>query len=634
MTEADPERFAGRLAPLGAVLFVLGIALGNWYGALIALLGTIALIFACRSREGFLLLGPFVRSELIRATRTRRLALWRFIYATAAAGMMFVCFADIVLSSRGMSSGLNFDQYTFRFFVLFSVVQFCYLTYLTISLIAPIVAEEREAKRWDFLLATDLRAREILIGKAIGRLPQILDPILAALPVLVLSTLFGGVSPRLVIAVSAATLAMLLGTTGIAFFFSVFAPTAKMATERTSGLLFAYIIFSGVFLVLLGLPQIWTFPTSAGSSFPLEVGDVVEFFGSGNPVTVVVMAYHKQRANVDTLEPLIEEGVRKFAAFHIGVFFLFGLRAMQRLRTAIPWKVAEKQKATAQKVDAPDRPSPPKPTFRPPIGEWPVFWLERYGQLSSAQMRYTAWYTPKKYGVFGVFAIGVLIGVRVIDPYFPKNEPIEITRVVLGFGIWVLTFMSLLPAAVRGARCVARERAADTLEGLLLTGLTPREILFQKWLGCVTADLPIFWIAITLSVAGTVTGIVFPLVPFVLMLTVPVYTSVAAAIGVYFSVRAKTPSAALRNMMLMSSASLFLLGTSLGVIPHGYGSIIAFPPAAIGVAFIPGLDPHKISFEHYLFSTVCIIISLGFYSSIGWLAWRAAVRRLESERHN
>ena len=58
--ENDPERFAGRFAPAGAVALVTGIALGDWYGGAIALVGGMLLIFACRSREGFLLFGPFV----------------------------------------------------------------------------------------------------------------------------------------------------------------------------------------------------------------------------------------------------------------------------------------------------------------------------------------------------------------------------------------------------------------------------------------------------------------------------------------------------------------------------------------------------------------------------------------------
>ncbi len=633
----DPERYAGRLAPLGAILFVLGIALGEWYGGLLALLGTIALIFACRSRDGFLLLGPFVRSELIRAARTRRLALWRFVYAAAAALMLLVCFSDATFGPGSTTAGRGFDRYTLNFFITFSVVQFCYLTYLTISLIAPIVAEEREAKRWDFLLATDLRAREILIGKAVGRLPLILDPILAALPVLVLSTLFGGVSPRLVIAVSLATLAMLFGTAGIAFFFSVFAPTAKIANERTSGIIFAYVTLTGSFLFFVTHPIVWNFPTSSGIAFPVDVGDAVELVGTGNPITVVVMAQQGQKTGVQTFEPLFETGVRKFVAFQIGTFFLFGLRAMQRLRSAIPWKVAEKTKRVAAKVDDPDRPAKPRRNFRPPIGEWPVYWLERYGQLSAGQMKSTAWFTPKKYAAFGLFAAVVLIGVRVVAPYLPGDEPVEIVQKILRLMVCVLTLMPVLPAVVRGARCVARERAADTLDSLLLTGLTPRDILFQKWLGVATADLPLVGVGLTLAVAGALTGFLHPLVPVVVAMTVAVYTAVAAAVGMYYSVRATTPARAVRNTILIGIGLLYLFGSIIGAVPGNYGYVVAFPPAAaIGIISVPSWDrpDEDISTARYFAVAACVAVGLGFYSGIGWLAWRFAVKRFERERHN
>src|SRR5205823_11231253 len=75
----DPERYARRLAPVGAALCLLGAALGNAYGLLPAALGLTLLLVGCLSRdEGLLVLGPFARAELVRAARRKwPPALWR-----------------------------------------------------------------------------------------------------------------------------------------------------------------------------------------------------------------------------------------------------------------------------------------------------------------------------------------------------------------------------------------------------------------------------------------------------------------------------------------------------------------------------------------------------------------------------
>src|SRR5258706_8071047 len=66
----DPERHARRLAPAGAALAVVGGCLGGWVGLLVAALGVLLLLLACVSRDdGLLILGPFVRAELVRSTR-------------------------------------------------------------------------------------------------------------------------------------------------------------------------------------------------------------------------------------------------------------------------------------------------------------------------------------------------------------------------------------------------------------------------------------------------------------------------------------------------------------------------------------------------------------------------------------
>src|SRR5207248_2733193 len=62
------------------------------------------------------------------------------------------------------------------------------------------ISEEKERRTLDFLLATDLSAREIVFGKFLGRVLLLLTVLSAGLPVLGLALLLGGVDPEFLLA--------------------------------------------------------------------------------------------------------------------------------------------------------------------------------------------------------------------------------------------------------------------------------------------------------------------------------------------------------------------------------------------------------------------------------------------------
>ena len=90
------------------------------------------------------------------------------------------------------------------------VVQFILVCVLTPAAVAGAIADEKERRTLEFLLATDLRDREILFGKLAARVGSLLLFLLAGLPVLGLMQFFGGIDPDLVLAGFAATFATVL----------------------------------------------------------------------------------------------------------------------------------------------------------------------------------------------------------------------------------------------------------------------------------------------------------------------------------------------------------------------------------------------------------------------------------------
>ena len=624
----DPERHARRLAPAGAVLAVAGGCLGGWPGLAAAAVGLSLLLLACVSRaDGLLVVGPFARAEWARAARRRRLRWWRVGYALTAAALAVACLLPVIdtdtwefTTSRGAAVPVRAE----RFFQLFAGLQFVYLTFLSVQFFAAVVAEERAGRRWDLLLTTDLRNREILLGKAAGRLPDLLTPVFATLPILAMLPLFGGVSPRLAGAAAGATLAGVLGAAGVGFFYSVFSRTAGDAVRRTLGLGAAYgLIVPGLYMAA-SIPGAWHFPASVGVPCPVEVADVVRWLNAGNPVAALVAATDPAYPGGPTSEDRLVHAVGEFAVFQGGVLALFGLLAVARLRTCEVWGSrgavgsggVEERGSGGVKSRGFDSSTPPllhSPSrTRPPVGDAPVYWWERYGGLSPAHLSVTNSITPRALAVLGG-AWAVLFGlchfVEAAWPWGPGNFLPAVRNIVL-ICLWGAAWPVWLAPAFRAARCVARERAADTLDGLRLTGLTGRDILAQKWRACATSELPLFKMLLTVTAAGVVTGLVPPLGIVGVGLVLPAAAAGAAAVGLACSVWAKTPRGAVGR--LVGVGAVFCPGALL------------LPPFALSFCLLPGNPPPS------EIPTAWDIVMYGgglllTYAVVGWVAWRAAV---------
>jgi ABC-type Na+ efflux pump permease subunit len=668
----DPERYADRLAPAGAALCVLAAVIGHWAALPLALVGLVLLLVSCLSRdEGLIVLGPFVRAELVRATRRRfGPAFWRVLYATGVFLVLVLTYysaSERYGSYRRTPQAVLMERAAITFFSWFAALQFLYLAYLTVQLLSSVVAEERDAKRLDFLLATDLRSREILIGKAVGRLPQLLDPVLASLPILSLLPFFGGVPPGFVIGAAVATGVTVLSLAGVSFFASVISPTRAKAAELVVSLSIFFVMFTGVPWALVGWRDGWTFPVSVGIESPVVVGDVVKVLSCGNPVTGVINLVRELSGGANA-DAAVSRAIRWYTVFHLGVFLAFGLMAVARLRPAAramtgpAAKVPETgQPATGEGVEqvnrqtgaAPPRAKrrrfkwlidlnpPPRKLPRPPVSDRPVYWWEVFGAMVSVygedwrkEMKATA--------VFGAIFVVFFHLLLVVGILFPKlGIRWEMVRMIAGFTAWGAALGGTIGIAIRAASSVAREREKDTLEALMLTGMTCREILRQKWLGCVRLFSPLAGFFLGVLGASLVTFALHPASLFSLLLIVPVHVAFAASIGLYFSVRMKSVNRANLWMWATLAGGMFVAGNVLvaahRIVSQDSYSTEAFPimvvvpvAASAGVTFLP-VDWRGGRTGQTLAVFGGAAVGTMLYGLLAWVFWRLAVGRFERE---
>ena len=107
------------------------------------------------------------------------------------------------------------------------------VTLLTPAYVAGAIAADKEKRTLEFLFATDLRNREIVLSKLGARLANLVLFLLAGLPILSFVQFLGGVDPNLVLAGFAATGMTMLGLAAVSILFSVICRRPRDAIAMT-----------------------------------------------------------------------------------------------------------------------------------------------------------------------------------------------------------------------------------------------------------------------------------------------------------------------------------------------------------------------------------------------------------------
>src|SRR5262249_54137442 len=146
---------------------------------------------------------PVLGYEVLRVGRRRRQIWFRVAYAVVLA----LLFTWVYMVWRAVGAygyrGVRMQdmaRMAEAYFQVYMVVQFIMVCLLTPASVAGAITDEKGRRPLEFLLATDLRDREILFGKLASRVGSLLLFLLAGLPILGLVQFFGGIDPDLGIA--------------------------------------------------------------------------------------------------------------------------------------------------------------------------------------------------------------------------------------------------------------------------------------------------------------------------------------------------------------------------------------------------------------------------------------------------
>ncbi|HKI36358.1 MAG TPA: ABC transporter permease subunit, partial [Gemmataceae bacterium] len=475
--------------------------------------------------------------DLVRIARRNRYYLIRVLYASFLLTML--CWVYFAFTAGGQLDRTvppkEAARFANSFFYMFMGVQFLVVTVVTPAYVAGAVAEEKERKTLEFILATDLLNREIVLSKLASRVLNLVLLILTGLPVLAGLQFLGGVDPMLVIAGFVVTLLTVGSLAGLSILASVLCRRARDAIVLSYLMAVGYLGLSGLSW-LLTMPTGWAnFPSTPSWPSPVTVEDLVKWLNAGNIVSVLIrLTTETARPGSRPLAEVLPVYLRNYALFHAAVALLAPLWAVLRLRAIALNETGE-----------PARRRPPilALTRRPRLGEHPMVWKEVFADhglrvhwLGQAIVVLL---------VLASFVPVVVIAYQFLGKYVYSGNAWERlgedtqTWVVRVSGTGVACLL-LLSVAVRASGSITGERDRQTLDGLLTTPLDSDTILFGKWLGAVlSARRGWLWLGALWGV-GLVTGGLHPLALVLLMLTWLVYAAFLAGLGTWFSTVSRT----------------------------------------------------------------------------------------------
>jgi ABC-type transport system involved in multi-copper enzyme maturation permease subunit len=609
-----------------------------WGLALLA--GLVLITLAVLSRRGVLrLVGPVFAYDLVRTARRGRLFAFRTLYLLAMLLVLlyvWALWADA--SSRGPITGSAIrDQarLTEVLAVTLMAAQLVVAVLATPALSAGAIAEEKERRTMELLLATDLSAAEIVIGKTGARLGRMAEFLLAGLPILSALQFLGGVPPELVLMGVAACLLTTAGLAGVGAFVSATLRRPRDAVAVTYLVMLGYVGLSVVALFLKGTAMFnWRLPVGFGRG--VYGNDLLDAFAAGNPILVAVALGRSAAAgNLAGALPIM---MRDYALFH-------GLLAVVGVALAV-WRL---RPVALTQSEGPRRGRARRAPTRPAIGNAPMVWKELF---IGSGWRPGLWL--KLILVLLVllsFTPPVLITAHhapqlmTSDPFAKpdnrggpwgwSNDPW--VRYRSDMNGWARTMavmigsLTLLLVAVRAAGSVTGERAAHTLDELLTTPMGAAEILMPKWLGALWAVRKLLLWQGAVFLIAVLVGAVHPVGVALFAAAWLVYAAPLASLGLYFSATNRSSMRATLSTLLLAVLAMgghwiiFMMGCMMPLMlaasrpPEVLQWVAAFeagstPPFVFGFVPFSGFDEFNNYRDQDWAHVVC-----GAFGLVPWL---------------
>jgi ABC-type transport system involved in multi-copper enzyme maturation permease subunit len=607
----SPLSFGRRWLPqLGVAVWLVGAVLiwflgrrWNWGPGELVLAGAgWVFVLALLAREPVRnMFGPVFWFEALRLGRRRSTFVLRLLYVLAVVALLGQFYLSWLnrtgyyYSNTGVVPPSTLSGFANDFFNTFAVVQLIVAAFLTPAFVAGTITDEKERKTLHFLLATDLRNREIIFGKLAARLINILMFVLAGVPVLAFLQLFGGIDPDVALASTAVTVLTVCGLASLSIMMSVLCQRSRDAIAMSYVIAFAYVALSFVLAMVVryNLANTVVGTVSDVFGYRIDWADFSDALASGNILYTFPAA---TRGGRDLDPDVIADVLGKYAAF-------WGLATA----VMIGFATARIRRATLEPARGTTRKTAHHSTVRvrPAIHSDAMLWKEVFVT------------STKRVGVFGWFfrfmmalLLMVIPGMLAWRIFFRDDYGYYGYR--NGFGerweefqegmnAWVRICTGVIGtiiffgAAMRGASAIAGERDRDAWVSLLASPLTAWEMLRGKWIGCMLTMRGAYFTLLVIWIIGLIIGAANIFTVLLTIATIGIFTSAYSWIGLFWSTSAKTTlSASVKTFFsaLFLSGGFWLVPTCCCLLPiEATSGSVGGKTSDMGAQFLLGFTP-------------------------------------------
>lgn len=496
-------------------------------------------------RRKSILVGPIFAYELVRIARRGRCFLIRgmcaCLFAMLVLGMYWVWSR---LFEQGKVPPSQMSAFAEAVFVIFLGLQFALAILITPAYTAAAITDEKERNTLAFLLATDLRGRELVLGKFAARVLNVLLLLFVGLPIVGLLELLGGVELGIVLSGLTMLVTMVVMLAALSILASVYARRSRAAVIATYLLPLVYVFLSSLAFELLHTGQLVLWPGNP----PFTIAELMYVQGTGNPF-ILYDAFRKDVSSGTPVGEAMWEIAANFAQFSLVVAALCAIWAVLCVRAVALRHLFAVEPERAVRTR--------RRWWR--VGNRPLVWKELHAGRGTWR---------RSFGQFFVFVLA--LATLTLPGYVALGHLDGLTwwrhenRFIADFVNFVsvgAACCALLGVLLRAASSITGEREQQTLDSVLTTPHEAASILFAKGLGSILSSrgvwlwLAVLWIEGFLLSGHSPVGLVN--LPRLFALWI-VFAAFYAALGLWFSVACRT------NLRALIASLLAGAGVTLG----------------------------------------------------------------------
>jgi len=514
---------------------------------------------------------------------------WLMLALLAMTVAIFICGAFLFNIDDQQNNQRDVQQQAARmsenFFSMFMIVQLALVVLLTPAYVAGAISEEKDRKTMEFMLATDLHNREIVLSKLLSRLSNMTLFLLTGLPILSVLQFLGGVDVELMFAGFIGTGLTMLGIGSISILFSTLFQKPRDSIGVTYLVIITYIALgTTAFGMTEGRHPLMAETIGWGPNAP-TLGDVSGWFNAGNPLSAVIeiaiaiSGNARARGGVVigpvTLATTLPSVLERYTWFHVPLAITCILVSIARLRS-VALSHGERKTQTLGgliqrwrdrgKNKAADAKGPVAPAtswldrFREPVGEAPMLWKELHIEGQTGR----SWIATIAGGLLALLTIGS--GLLVLGQYLWNQvfgggpnfgslpQDMNIWFRIAGSGV---ASLMLLMVGVRASTSITTERERDTFDALVATPLSAEMILMSKLIGSlVSMRTGWIWFGCMLALGIFTGGVHLLAVPIVITAWF-VYAVTFSMIGLWYSMAC---TSSMRSTVYTVLTTLFVGG--------------------------------------------------------------------------